>query len=160
TGNVVVGLVVGDAAVPNGTGVSIEGDNSTLGGTTVAARNVISGNTTAGVAIAGSNNVVLGNFIGTDAAGSAAVGNGVGIAITGPRNTVGGTSAAGRNVIAGNRQPEVTLTGPNATDNVLAGNFIGTDATGAVALASRATSVGVQIDGASGNAIGGTAAGA
>ena len=47
-------------------------------GTVAGARNILSGNIIAGVAISGATgNRVLGNFIGTDRTGSAALGNGV-----------------------------------------------------------------------------------
>src|SRR6185436_6805034 len=46
--------------------------NNLIGGTTPAARNVISGNSD-GITVSGSNNQIIGNFIGTNAAGTAAV---------------------------------------------------------------------------------------
>jgi hypothetical protein len=87
TGNTVSGCYIGTnatgtSAMPNTfPGIEIdEGANAnTIGGTTIAARNVISGNAHIGVSIhdSGSNsNLVLGNFIGTNAAGTAGVGNG------------------------------------------------------------------------------------
>ena len=56
----------------NGVDIVYGAQNNTVGGTTAAARNVISGNLHEGVLIgfAGTaNNVVEGNFIGTDATG-------------------------------------------------------------------------------------------
>ena len=86
TGNKVVGNYVGTdaqgaARLGNRSGVSIDGArNTTVGGTTAGARNVISGNGWSGVAIGGpqSNssaraNTVMGNYIGTRADGTVAV---------------------------------------------------------------------------------------
>src|SRR5215468_11511994 len=74
-------------------------NNNLLGGTTVAARNVISGNRNRGVGIGGnfSGNMVQGNYIGVDVTGTAALGNGnEGVAIfsSNPHdNVVGGITS-------------------------------------------------------------------
>src|SRR5262249_26482025 len=48
-------------------------------------------------------NVIVGNYLGTDATGTAALGNTKsGVAVNSPGNRVGGTTAADRNVISGN----------------------------------------------------------
>src|SRR5437588_171524 len=76
----------GNAAVANfGPGVSILSSNNVIGGTTPAARNVISGNSDAGVQLelfcctgtnpTASGNVIQGNYIGLNAAGTAALPN-------------------------------------------------------------------------------------
>jgi hypothetical protein len=88
-------------------GVLINHSNaSTIGGTTAAARNVISGNANGVNIEAGTANVVEGNDIGTDTTGTSAIGNGAGgtgvVLGNSTNNTVGGTSAAARNVISGN----------------------------------------------------------
>jgi titin len=87
-------------------GVSLfEGHGNTIGGTTPGARNVISGNRYDGVSIAegSTNNVVLGNLVGTTASGMSALGNGGGVGITRAfNNTAGGTTPAARNIISGN----------------------------------------------------------
>ena len=78
--------------------------NNTIGGTTPAARNVISSNGGAGIAIVtegsvpASGNLVQGNFIGTDATGTARLllGNLDGIDIATSNNTIGGTVAGAR----------------------------------------------------------------
>ncbi len=147
--------------------------NNTIGGTAANDRNVISGNDDDGVSIDGaSGTVVIGNYVGTNAAGTAAIGNsgdGVAIQLGGvtpsTNTTVGGTSTAERNVISGNAAngsqglANVRIRGVGTTGNVVLGNYIGTDYTGAVALANPRD--GVVIDeGALNNTIGGAAAGA
>ena len=74
--------VAGTAALANGIGIFISNSNNhIMGGTTAAARNLISGNTAEGVLIQGSTsgatgNQILGNYIGTDVNGTADLGNG------------------------------------------------------------------------------------
>ncbi len=81
--------------------------------------NVISGNDNAGVAIGGSSdNVVAGNFIGTDVTGSVSLPNqsgGIVIAEGSTGNTIGGTSAVAGNLITNNGGPGVVV-GTSASD--------------------------------------------
>ncbi|HEX3085245.1 MAG TPA: Ig-like domain repeat protein, partial [Pyrinomonadaceae bacterium] len=149
TGSVVEGNFVGTnatgtSALGNSVGVSVFGaQNSTVGGTTPRARNVISGNLGNGVFVANgsTNNVVQGNLIGTDASGTAAVPNAslnpngaAGIFITGgaQNNTIGGSAAPARNVISGNKGVGVEVS--FASRNNILGNYIGTDAAGSMSL--------------------------
>ena len=116
----------GTAAVPNGVGyvsLGCNGGNATgrIGGTTPAERNVISGNTEAGVNISncgvGTSNTsigsfVRGNFIGTDVTGAAPIPNGRGVEVTnGPNIVVGGLNPGEGNVIAFNTGAGVVLSG-------------------------------------------------
>jgi len=171
-GNVVQGNYIGlDAAgalaVTNaGAGVQIsEGAQSNLvGGPLPAMRNVISGNELQGVLVAGTNttgNLVQGNRIGLNAAGTAAVPNGAcGIDLAGGAsgNLVGGTMAGARNAIAGNGAQGVLLQDPGTSSNVVQGNFIGVANTGLSAISNRWS--GVEISGGpQGNLIGGAGAG-
>jgi hypothetical protein len=173
TGNLVQGNLIGTnaagtAALGNhSTGVNIAPatGNNTIGGTVAAARNVISGNVAEGVRIAGSGNLVQGNFIGTNVSGTAAVPNSSGtsgaggVLISFQGNTIGGTVAAARNVISGNNGHGVSIVSTFALVNLVQGNFIGTDVTGVTAVPN--TRNGVFIDqAASTNSIGGTASGA
>src|SRR5262249_41448146 len=139
---------------------------NTIGGTSPAARNIISGSVFSGVAfLGGSNNVVQGNYIGTDVMGATALGNQGGVWIDGSTgNTIGGTAPGAGNLISGHRGFGVEVTsnqfglGPSTGNNVL-GNYIGTDASGTLALAN--TGAGVLVDsGSTNNTIGGTTAGA
>ena len=98
----------GSFAIGNGEdGVYLQdGSNNTVGGTTAAARNVLSGNGWSGLTFfgTGSGNVAQGNYIGTNAAGTGPLGNleqGVLIATPGP-TTIGGTVPGAGNVIAYN----------------------------------------------------------
>src|SRR5262249_45277729 len=138
--NLVAGNFIGTkadglSALANGDGVILfnGASNNTIGGTTAAAQNVISGNAFFGVIISGagtSNNVFAGNLIGTNAAGHAALGNRIGIWIqsgaTG--NTIGGSLAGSGNVISGNAGDGVETSGTGTSNNVVAGNLIGTNA--------------------------------
>ncbi len=130
---------------------------NTIGGSTVAARNVISGNTDKGVLLHAdaSGNTVSANIIGLDATGTIAVQNGNhGIDVEGDSNTIGGTTTEERNIISNNVNNGVEIDGDN---NVVVGNYIGTDITGTLDRGN--TKVGVYIGaGASGNMIGGTLA--
>ncbi|MEG4630803.1 SdrD B-like domain-containing protein [Microcoleus sp. AR_TQ3_B6] len=174
TGNTVLGNIIGTnaagtAALPNAlTGVQISGgSNNIVGGTTVADRNLISGNGSAGVFIDGATatgNTVVGNFIGTDINGTADLGNvGNGAAIlNAPNNTIGGNTAGARNIISGNNAfgvliQNIPATSNAATGNKVLGNYIGTDVNGTADLGNTLT--GVLVQDAAGNTIGGTAAG-
>src|SRR5260370_33081527 len=80
---------------------------------------------------------MAGNFIGTNAAGSAALGNnGVGVFISSGQfsNLIGGTTAAARNVISGNAFFGIQIIGPGTSGNTGQGNFIGTNPAGTAAV--------------------------
>jgi hypothetical protein len=148
------------------TGVYLHGGATanTVGGTAAGAANVLSANHIAGIALgdAGtSGNVILGNLIGTNAAGTDGLGNrnfGVFIAGESTRNTVGGTAARAGNVISGNGFG-VFIHNPGTSANLIVGNLIGTARNGLPTLGN--TQAGILLDdGASANTVGGTAAGA
>jgi CSLREA domain-containing protein len=113
-----------------------------------------------GILITGSNVIIEGNFIGTDAGGTNDQGNNQdGIRISGANNRVGGTLPAARNLISGNNSDGIEIRGSGATGNLVQGNLIGTTASGSSGLANSGN--GIQIsNSASNNTIGGTAAGA
>jgi photosystem II stability/assembly factor-like uncharacterized protein len=122
-----------------GWGVSLGDGNpsattdSVVGGTEPGAGNLISGNSAGGVNAAGHGSVVQGNYIGTDAAGAAKIGNGgsgYGLKVSGVNVVVGGTTPAARNLISGNLIG-VRFDFFSATPAVtFKGNYVGTDATG------------------------------
>ena len=169
TGNVVLGNFIGTAAsgtnaLANGlSGVFIGNGTSgnIIGGTNALARNVLSGNSQSGLIMASNatGNIVLGNYIGTDASGSNVVANEEsGVTIGGVNgNTIGGTNSSARNVISGNSPYGIFLT--NTTGNVISGNYFGVNAGGQTALANSAGGL-LLTSGAQSNLIGGTVAGA
>ena len=147
----------------HGNGVYVRGGahGNTVGGDKPGERNVISHNDGWGVAVcdAGTtNNIVTGNYIGTDASGMIALGNGrsgVGLCSGPQANLIGGTTAGKRNVISGNGDRGVYILGIGTMNNTVSGNFIGTDANGTTGLGNWVR--GVEIgDGAKYNRVGGT----
>ncbi|HSL20312.1 MAG TPA: FG-GAP-like repeat-containing protein [Vicinamibacterales bacterium] len=167
TANVVLGnrigtVADGSGALPNGSEgvfVNASASGNTIGGVLAGEGNVISGNGNNGIAIAdASGNSVLGNRIGTNAAGSASVANGTGVLIQGDSdfNVIGGAAAGARNIISGNRFYGVAISGLSASANRVEGNYIGTNATGSSALGNL---FGVRIDQAAANTIGGAGPG-
>lgn len=140
-----------------GAGIDAVYGDTIVGGTTTAARNVISGNIR-GISVGGSGTTILGNYIGTNAAGTAALGNDVeGILIddtTGLGATVGSAVAGGRNVISGNDEGISSY----GSDFIAQANLIGTSAAGTASLGNSWT--GILSLGAITAQIGGTGAGA
>jgi len=139
---------------------------NTIGGTTSAARNVISCNWGHGVQIgesmAATGNKVLNNLIGTDTAGSPQQGwgnGGSGVALVdAPNNDVGGSAEGEGNLIADNRNgvgAGVIIGYGSAAGNLVAGNWIGVHDDGGP-LGNWSDGVGIVL-GAHDNNIGGTA---
>lgn len=157
-GNFIGTDATGNNSLGNANGVRVISSvaaNNTIGGTTPAARNVISGNRFYGV-ITGFNppgTRVQGNYIGTNASGTALLANGLyGVSVESSDNLIGGTMPGAGNVIAGG---EVCVE-LRSWASFVQGNFIGTLADGITAAGSH--NVGVQISG-SNNVIGGTESG-
>ncbi|HWT03120.1 MAG TPA: Calx-beta domain-containing protein, partial [Pyrinomonadaceae bacterium] len=153
SGNTIQGNYVGTDATgkqprPNHAGIGLyNSSNNTIGGTTAAARNVISGNNFEGISVANAwDNLIQGNFIGTDAAGTAPLGNGTyGISVwrsvggnPPAGNLIGGTVPGAGNLISGN-QTGVDIGQPGTT---IQGNLVGTDLTGTKKVGN---SVGIRI---------------
>jgi Peptidase family C25 len=153
-----IGLQAGGLALLRNTSNGVLIDNSssnTIGGSTTTARNIITGGTSVnsdGVDIQDNpsdNNVIAGNYIGTDISGTldfGAGGDGVRLSGTGPdTNTIGGsTTAPGTapgNVISGNNGDGVEITASGTTGNLVQGNLIGTQANGTSALANGTNGV-------------------
>jgi hypothetical protein len=124
---------------------------------------VISGFSKHGIEVLDNSCQIVGNFIGTNAAGTAASANSQdGIRISNAsNNTIGGTTVASRNLVSGNGIDGIHIVGTvslPATGNVVDGNFVGTEASGVAALGN--VDFGIEIDGGNNNTVGGTAAGA
>ena len=155
-GNIVQGNYVGTsasglAALPNQTGILASGAGNTIGGALALAGNVVSGNDGVGISVTGTGNAVQGNFVGVDATGAIALGNGAGILVSASGNTLGGPSVLARNVVSGNSSVGIDLAG---IGNIVQGNYVGTDAAGSAALPNYGS--GVQIEAfATANTIGG-----
>jgi hypothetical protein len=164
-GNFVGTDAAGMLAVPNGGfGVRVGGGSSDalVGGTSPAARNLISGNASTGLVLGsggGGAHTVQGNYIGTDTLGAAALPNGgygVYVELV-PGMHIGGGAAGAGNLISGNALSGVYLAGVFTSVNLVQGNLIGTDASGLLPLGNG--SYGVAIIGSSNNTIGGPAPG-
>ena len=158
-GNAYYGMIIsgnGNRIGTNGNGVS-----------DVAERNVISGSGNSALMISGSNNWLAGNYIGTDAAGTAAIPNGwssdfsaaaIRLHAQASSNIIGtngnGTGdAAERNVISGNTHSAISISQQGTSNNVVAGNYIGVDASGGAVLANIGLGVEIHL-GAGNNRIG------
>jgi hypothetical protein len=152
----------GTAQISAEIGIGIASSGNTIGGTTPETRNVIVAGET-GVFIQNStDNLVIGNYIGTDFTGSSAINTGAqGVFINRtPGNTVGGAAIGEGNLISG------WVTGDFASGvlgwfgadfTLIQGNFIGTDATGLSALGNA---FGVNMTSSGPVTLGGTAPGA
>lgn len=129
-GNFIGTFASGISASPNDRGILIS-DGSTknfIGGTAYELRNLISGNTLAGVEVANTgadNNTIVGNIIGVNI-NSDPRGNGKGIVLHSKKNLVGlGSTPYGINLIAANLGAGIEISGANAKGNVVAFNLIG-----------------------------------
>ena len=108
--------------------------NNLIGGVTALARNVIAGNSFTGILIGGNGNTIQGNFIGTNAAGTAALltstgGSQSGISIesaTSTDNVIGGTAPGAGNLVSGNQSGIINV----GVRTTIQGNLIGTDVLG------------------------------
>jgi IPT/TIG domain/S-layer homology domain len=160
-----VGLNAAGTAVlapspPPSFGISLQANphDTLIGGTVPGARNVVFANVALLLGSGSNHSTVQGNYLGTDATGTVALGSIVGIdSNNSPHdNLIGGTAPGAGNVISGN------VVGIHFTDgaaaNVVMGNFIGTDPTGLLPVPN--TSYGIQIATPSaGSTIGGINAG-
>lgn len=165
-GNVIQGNYIGTdkngaAAIGNvAAGINIDGAPDTvIGGTNLAARNLISGNGT-GIVInnaGAARTIIRGNYIGTDFTGGVDLGNaGRGIFVqSAPNTTIGGMAptagAPPGNLISGNQGDGIDIFVGSGT--FIEGNLIGTDETGSVDLGNGGS--GVVLTGSARNTVGG-----
>jgi len=156
----------GSTVLKNEVDIEIRSSDNTIGGTSPAGRNLISGSNGPGISVrtippdaAPSGTVIQGNFIGTDATGTRALPNQFGIDNRGGANaTIGGTALGARNLISGNGLYGAQLSGQGGY--LIQGNFIGTDVTGTAKLGNNKGGLDIITAGAHPNTIGGTVAGA
>jgi Domain of unknown function DUF11/FG-GAP-like repeat/Putative binding domain, N-terminal len=171
----IIGLNASGAALSadQGYGVSIlhNPTNMLIGGTTPAARNIISNNL-AGVYVFDNSyyNTIQGNYIGTDPTGASGLGNtnqgfvsGSTINTEPPAasNTIGGAVSGAGNLISGNLGDGILIQGTSTppgsstyVGDTIQGNYIGTDATGAVSIGNGGNGISLTA-GAANNIIGG-----
>ena len=175
TANIVEGNWIGFDLVgqvdlmPNTDGVLLASSGNTVGGSTTAARNIIIVNNRDGVVVSGvfldgSNNstgavlnagpvqnVIAGNFIGTEGGGDSLGDTLDGVFLYGAsNNTIGGSTSGSPNVISGNNSGIVIESGGTMP---VSGNDIGTTSDGTEPLPNATD--GITIAGSSGNTIGG-----
>ena len=147
-----------DPHTTSGINLSATTHDNLIGGTTPGAGNVVYGNEAVLLATGAHHNTIQGNFIGTNATGTAGVGATIGIDTNNAPhdNLIGGSEAGAGNVISGN------VIGIQFTDgaaaNTVMGNFIGTDPSGLLPVPNTSTGIQIQTPSA-GSAIGGTNAG-
>jgi YVTN family beta-propeller protein len=142
-GNQVLGNYIGvDRAGTNDLGNDLDGITIiNVSDNLIGPDNLISGNGSAGVVIAGavaSNNTIQGNKIGTDISGMNPIGNREGINVQAGNNIISG------NQISGNSEKGVSLMSFNSYGNRVIGNLIGLNASGDGPLANWE---GIQITG-------------
>ncbi len=114
-----------------------------------------------GIQVNAGGNLIQGNYIGVNVAGTAASANtltGVNIAAC-ANNVIGGTAAGHGNTIAGNGGAEISISGAASTGNLVQGNNIGTRYNATSVIASAGQGI-LLANTASNNSIGGTVAGA
>lgn len=127
----------GTRALGNKDGILIDANPYNLiGGTAPQSRNLISGNRENGVltghftfGLGTFNNRILGNYIGTDRHGNAAVGNGGGIHFARGSSGIFVGAPGDENVISGNRIG-IYINGYSTSNNKVLGNIIGANASG------------------------------
>jgi titin len=137
-GNYIGTTKSGMASLANGSGGVVFAFSSrvTIGGRAAGTGNLISGNGGSGINLGPSEQILVqGNLLGTNASGSAALPNLIGITIVQAReNQVGGSATGEGNVISGNLLHGVSLL--NCADQVVQGNLIGTDSSGLFAVSN------------------------
>jgi uncharacterized repeat protein (TIGR01451 family) len=139
----------GTVAAPNGNhGIFITNSASnTIGGPSVADRNLISGNKGDGLQVlfggpasASKNQLIENNYIGTDLTGTEPIGNNAGgldfFAPTDHNQIL-------NNLISANGGSGIAYFGKDSTDNLIQGNLIGTDVTGTAPLGNHGKGIDV-----------------
>jgi parallel beta-helix repeat protein len=156
--------VAGGAAAANAQDIVLDDngfdtpDGTTIGGPDTGTPtvcdgpcNVISGATSTGInldasggSVAGDGSTIKGNFIGYNAAGTAAIGNNNGIrTLDAPNITIGGPAAVDRNYMTGGSNP-ISSNFSGAPDLLIENNFIGTNIAGTAVL-SPPSSMGINV---------------
>jgi len=149
-GNYIGTDITGQYALGNhqfGVIMEVQASDNVIGGTTPAERNLISGNVNKGIGISdpgSTHNTVIGNWIGVNASGTAALGNNPGIFIGGVNFCrIGGTAPGEGNVISGNRGTGIDVAGYEP-GNLILGNLIGVTPDGTQPL-GNGTGIGLHV---------------
>ena len=136
----------------SGTGANPDGARmNTIGGSTAAARNIIA-NSNDGIVVGtdATDNLIQGNYVGTEVTGTAAFRNSTtGITVHGSRTTIVD------NVISGNGVDGILVQGGD--ESIIQGNLIGTNAAGTASVSNQ---IGIHLLGSNHVTVGGTTAGA
>ncbi len=148
-GNYIGTDITGTAGLGNqGDGVFVKTDllDAVIGGTDPGAMNVISSNGQNGIWLNGKSGYdrVYGNRIGTNAAGTSALGNVLsGIQVDGHHHQIGGTDDGSGNLISGNGGSGIEI---NSTADAVEvqNNSIGTNASGTTALGNAESGITVS----------------
>ncbi len=156
-GNAVRGLQIVGFPVA---GIAVYGSYNVIGGDRTRRQgNVVGGNRGNGIVIdtccgehpeprTGSNNLVVGNFVGTDASGTRALGNladAVFVVGGATANRIGGLEPGEGNVVSGNAGNGITIGGPTTSSNSIVGNYVGTDVTGTFALPNLGSGISIEV---------------
>ena len=154
-GNYIGTNAAGNDTIPNLYGIYISNASGTIiGGSEPGSGNLLSGNYQSGLYIIGDETYdtqIIGNLIGTNATGDAALGNlGIGLSLIASDNIVGGSSEGEGNLISGNKNDGIRIFGE---ENIVMGNTIGLDLGGTNPIGN--TWDGIALYG-SNNTVGGT----
>lgn len=136
-GNTIKGLKITNVQQD---GLSINGSNNIIGGTGARDRNVLASTASVCCTVplsinSGSNNEIIGNYIGVDSDGTTLAGNpGVAMYIAGggAGNTIGGSTTSHRNVIGGGGNGAIVI--QDVTNTKIQNNYIGVKANGTDAI--------------------------
>lgn len=161
-GNLIGTDTTGTLGKPNGENGIVIGagvSDCTIGEVATSTRNIISGNDASGIRVKGSNNIIQGNYIGTDITGTKALGNGgatnshnIWIDNAGS-NIIGGTVLGARNIISGAPHGVgILINGSLANSNVIQNNFVGTNVKGDASVPNNASGI-IISDGAGNNQV-------
>lgn len=159
SGNYIGTTPQGAAGLGNLTGINFTGNGNLIGGSNQdysnPRGNVVSGQNNAYgiIQTGGGGNRIIGNTVGLNPEGTAAMPNDVGLSLTNncTNTVIGGAGPDARNVIAGNNQSAIYVDG--SSGHVITGNYFGTDVTGTQQIQNGATPI--HLNNAAGCRIGG-----
>ncbi|MCD4812972.1 T9SS type A sorting domain-containing protein [bacterium] len=129
SGNYIGTNISGNSAISNVTGIVLLGSNNIIGGANTSENsrgNVVSGNSERGImCMSGGFNVIIGNYIGIDATGTATIPNIIhGIYLSASNNIIGGDSEYEKNIICCG-DVGIYILGGATTSNTIYNNWFG-----------------------------------